>query len=162
MLAAVWGDSTRLVLARLDPVFGWQTLATVVQFDGSLSALLPGPGTVAIMRLADTAWVQTLTDAPLQADPLSEATTSVSGGMRLELVGEAEGLLHVRTPDGLLAWMPSTLAGPVPAPDAAPPIPVANSTPVAPAATSAPDTAGVQVSAAAEPPSEDEAPLRDA
>jgi hypothetical protein len=119
MVNSVVGDLSRLVVARLDPVLGWQALPTIVQWDGALSSALPTPGTVAIVRLADTSWIQTLGDATTVGD----GAAAVPAGTRLEMLDETPELFHVRTADGTLAWLPRGVAGPVPAPDAAPPQP---------------------------------------
>jgi hypothetical protein len=114
VLSSVLGDPSQLVLAYLDPVLGWQSVPTLVLADGTLSASLPASGTVAIMRQAPTAWVQSIVD-----------------GSRFEVLAEHAGVLHVRAADGTLSWLDATLALQVPAPDAAPPL-----TAVAPAPAS--------------------------
>jgi thermitase len=105
VLASVLGNSSQLVVAYLDPLLGWQSVPTFVLADGALSATLPASGTVAIMRQAPTAWVQSTVD-----------------GSRFEVVAEDAGLLQVRAADGTLTWLDATLALQVPAPDAAPPL----------------------------------------
>jgi hypothetical protein len=55
----------------------------------------------------------------------------VAAGTRLEVIAETEPLLQVRLTDGRSLWLARTVAGAVPAPDAAPPI-LANSPGTAP------------------------------
>jgi hypothetical protein len=124
-VAAARGDMSRLVVGFLDPVSGWQVLSTTVLADGRLSASVPQPGALAILRLADTFWVRTI-DGALLADgqPALQAGsgTFLPAGTTLEVVLQLPGALQVRTADGSLAWLSERLVGPVPAPDAAPPV----------------------------------------
>ncbi len=73
----------------------------------------------ASIGVAPVAFTETM-PLPLGRLRLTEATFEVSAVAWDGTPVAQPSVLQVRAPDGTVAWMPSMLAGPVPAPDATP------------------------------------------
>ena len=108
MADAVGGDLSQLVIVFLDEQGYWQALPTALSQDGTLSAVVPGPGTFGIARVVSTFWV-----APL-------ADTELFGIKQLEVTAVEGDTYLVGLPDGTSTWIDASQVVGIPAPDALP------------------------------------------